>query len=160
MVNTRIHTLGAKNYQRQKINQNQHKGCQRVRDETDRGNQQSAEDDGGSEVGFQQRDANARAKECYVQRYRDRWHKAQMFWTDKERKQQRDDANNKNDDIDGEAIDILLICAGHDQTEEPEDNLDCRQENRCFTIILQDILPDFFIAFLEDTCKQQFIFYL
>ena len=83
-----------------------------------------------------------------------------MFWADIVRKKQRNAANNKNDDIDREAISIFRVNAGHDQTEKPEDELDCRPENRGFPIVLQDIFPDFFIAVPEDTCKQQFIFNL
>ena len=104
-------------------------------------------------MGFQQRDANAGAKERYIQCRRDYRYKVKMLWTGIERKKQGDAANNKYDDIDGEAIGILRINAGHDQTEGPKDELDCRPENRGFPIILQDVFPNFFIAILEDTSK-------
>jgi hypothetical protein len=111
-------------------------------------------------MGFHQRDANTRAKERYIQQHRDHRYKMQMFRADIERKKQCGTANNKNNDIDGQAIDVLQVKAGHNQTDEPEDELDCRKENRGFPVVHQDILPDIFIAFLENTCKQQFFFYL
>ena len=111
-------------------------------------------------MGFQHRDAKARAKKRNIQRHRDRRYNAQMLWADIECKKQRDAANNKNDDIDGKAIGILRINPGHDQAEGPEYKLDCRPENRGFPVVLQDVLPDLFIAILDDASKQQFIFYL
>ena len=63
---------------------------------------------------FQYRDANTRAKKRYIQRRRDRRYKVQMLWADIECKEQRDAAYNKNDDINGKAIDILRINPGHE----------------------------------------------
>ena len=49
-------------------------------------------------MGFQQRDANAGAKERYIQCRRDYRYKVKMLWTGVERKKQGDAANNKYDD--------------------------------------------------------------
>ena len=105
-------------------------------------------------MGFQHRNANARAKERQIQRNRDRRNKEETLWADKVRKKQRDSANNKNDDLDGEAIRILRVNAGHNQTEGPEDELDDRPENRGLPVVLPDIHSDIFIAVPEDTCEQ------
>ena len=82
-----------------------------------------------------------------------------MFWADIECKIQCDAAYNQNDDINGKAIGILRINTGHDQTEGPEYQLDCCPENRRFAVVLQDVLPDLSIAILDNTSKQQFIFF-
>ena len=58
------------------------------------------------------------------------------------------------------SIGILRINAGHDQTKGPEDELNCRPEKRGFPVVLQDVVPDFFVAVLVDSRKQQFIFIL
>ena len=158
--NIRTHTAGAEKHQRQKIDQDQHQRCQRIRDVSDRDDQHRAEDDGRPELGFQQCDGDACAEQRNIQRERDRRYKAQVFRAHIEREKQRNGTDHKNDDIDGEAIGVLRVDAGHDQTETPEDELDHRPEDRGFPVVLQDIHPDLFVAFLEDACEQQYVFYL
>ncbi len=158
MENVRLRQAGTGSHQDQNINQNQDKRGQRIRDVTDRDNQQGAEDDGGLHMRFEQGIAKARAKQRNVQSDHDCRYKVQTLWADMEPEKQRDAANRRNGDIHGEAVGIFRIKAGDDQTEEPEDELDRCPENHGFPVVLQNMFTDRFIAAPEYICKQQFVF--